>query len=112
MKRWPKTALILAAAIGITSLVLLFPLLPFLGGFGCVGTPAGNIGCGPDRASASFYLFGSGFLSAYLSTPPGVNSHISWCTANPGGRRLTCREGRSQIHPGSERITRELSHLG
>jgi hypothetical protein len=91
MKRWPKAALILAAAIGVTFLVLLLPLLPLAEVGGCVGTPAGNIGCAPDHASASFYLFGSGFLSAYLSTPHGINSYISWCTAHPGGGGLSCR---------------------
>jgi hypothetical protein len=97
MKRWPKAALILAAAIGITSMVLLLPVLPVTEGYGCMGTPAGNIGCAPDHASASFILFGSGFLSAYLSTPHGVYSHISWCTANPGGGGFTCRNGGFQV---------------
>src|ERR1700688_3846016 len=92
MKRWPKTALILAAAIGLTSLALLLPLLPFTEGFGCLGS-AGNIGCAPDHASASFYLFGSGFLSAYLSTPHGASSDYSWCTANLGGGGFACRNG-------------------
>ncbi len=91
MKRWPKTVLVLAAVIGLTFLVLLLPLLPFTEGFGCAG--AVIIGCAPDHASASFYLFGSG----YLSTPHGANSYYSWCTANPGGGGFTCRNGAFQV---------------
>jgi hypothetical protein len=97
MKKRPKTAFVLAAAIGITFLALLLPVLPITGeGYGCVGA-AGNIGCAPDHASASFYLFGSGFLSAYLSTPHGVYSHISWCTAHPGGGGFGCQYGGFQV---------------
>jgi hypothetical protein len=88
MKRWIKMAFILAAAIGLTFLVLLLPLLPFTEGFGCV-----NNGCAPDHASASFYLFGSGYLSA----PHGANSDYSWCTANLGGGGFTCRNGWFQV---------------
>jgi len=96
MKRWPKTALILAAAIGVTSLALLLPVLPIGETGGCVGW-RGNIGCAPDHASAIFYLFGSGFTSAYLSTPHGLNSYISWCTGQPGGGGLGCPYGGFQV---------------
>src|ERR1700688_3698854 len=73
MKRWPKTAFILAAAIGLAFLVLLLPLLPFTEGYGCAGVT--NIGCAPDHASASFYLFGFGYLSGDLSTPHGASTY-------------------------------------
>src|ERR1700688_1891683 len=78
MKRRQKAAVILIVVIAVALLGLLLPLLPFTEGFGCAG--AVSIGCAPDHASASFYLFGSG----YLSTPHGANSYYSWCTANLG----------------------------
>jgi hypothetical protein len=95
MKRRRKAAFILGAVIGVTFLALLLPVLPITEGYGCAGTV--NIGCAPDHASASFYLFGSGFLSAYLSTPHGVNSYISWCTGNPGADGFGCRNGGFQV---------------
>ena len=91
MKRRQKAAVILIVVIAVALLGLLLPLLPFTEGFGCAG--AVNIGCAPDHASASFYLFGSG----YLSTPHGANSYYSWCTANLGGGGFACRNGVFQV---------------
>ena len=88
MKSRSKAALILIVVIAVALPGLLLPLLPFTEGFGCV-----NGGCAPDHASASFYLFGSG----YLSTPHGAYSYYSWCTANPGGGGFGCRNGWFQV---------------
>ena len=81
MKRRSKAALV-AAAIAVTFVMLLFPVLPVTVGFGCV-----NGGCAPDHASASYYIFGSGVLSGSMHY--GENTYYEWCTAHPGG--VNCR---------------------
>ena len=96
MKSRSKAALILIVVIAVTLPGLLLPLLPFTGGgYGCVGGV--NIGCAPDHASASFYLFGFGYLSGDLSTPHGASTYYSWCTANPRAGSVGCRNGAFQV---------------
>lgn len=76
MKRRSKAALVLVVAIAVALPGLLLPLLPYQYGGSCVIEKGGEIVCGPDHASLSFYLFGFGFMSALH----GSDTFYSWCT--------------------------------
>jgi hypothetical protein len=85
MKRWQKAALILIAVIALAFPAFFLPLLPYQYTGSCI-EQGGETLCGPNHASISFYLFGSGYLSGLH----GSSTYYSWCTnlgfANqPGG---------------------------